>query len=120
MGLADAIQKAISNVAEIPGVGSDVTLRTVTTGAYNTSTGAIAESTSDLALKGVFTEVNAREVNGLVEADDRKCTISAADVTNAPTTFDRIISGGVDYQIIRIKTIIQSGVDISYELFLRT
>ena len=119
MGLAEAIQKAISSVADIPGVGTSVTLRRVTTGAYNTTTGAIAESTADTSLKGVFTEVNAREVNELIQADDRKCTIAAADVSNVPTTTDRIIVGSTNYQIIRIKTVIQAGVDISYELFLR-
>ena len=120
MSLADAIQKAISNVSAIPGIGSDVTLRSVTTGAYNATTGAIAESTTDVALKAVFEDVNAREVNELVQADDRKCTVSANDISSAPSTADRIIYGGVSHQIVRVKTVMQSGVDISYQLFLRT
>ena len=39
---ANAVQKAIKNVASIQGVGQDVTIRTVTAGSYNTTTGVIS------------------------------------------------------------------------------
>ena len=39
---AAAIQKVIDKVAEIPGVGTSVTVRRVTPGSYNTSTGGIS------------------------------------------------------------------------------
>ena len=119
MSLAKALQKAASTATSIPGIGVDVVVRAVSTGSYNTTTGAIAETTSDTTVKGAFSDVNAREVNDLIQADDRKCTVPAADFTNAPTTADRVVYGGVDYQIIRVHTVSQAGVDLTYEMYLR-
>ena len=45
MSLANALKKAAS--ASLKKLGGDVTIRQVTAGAYNTTTGAISESTSD-------------------------------------------------------------------------
>ena len=73
---AGAIQKAIDKVASIEGFGSNVTIRYITAGSYNTSTGAISESNSDVVVKAVFEDVNMREVNELIQAEDKKITIS--------------------------------------------
>ena len=119
MGLQQALQKAAGIATSIPGIGQDVVIRAVTPGSYNTTTGVISESTSDTTLKGVFSEINAREVTGLVQADDRKLTVAADNLSSAPTTKDRVVYGGVNYQVIRVKTVMESGVDITYQLFLR-
>ena len=119
MSFANALQKAIEKVNQIPGLGVDVTYQRVSTGSYNTSTGKVRDSTTDSTVKGVFQEVNSREVNDLVQADDRKCMIAANAVSNTPTTKDRIVFNSVTYQIIQVKTVMQAGVDLSYELFLR-
>ena len=119
MGFAKAIQKATEKVLQTPGIGEDVTVRRVVPGTYNTTTGVIGETTTDTTVKGVFEDVNQREVNELIQADDRKCNVPAASLTNVPTTADRIVSGGVNYQIIRVKTVSQAGTDINYTLFPR-
>ena len=117
MALADSLKKAASKV--LNAVGGDVTIRRVTTGAYNTTTGSIAETTADTVVKGLMEDVNAREVNELIQADDRRLTIAASSLTYTPTTADRIVSGGVNYQVIRVNTVSQSGVAINYILYLR-
>ncbi len=119
MGLAQALAKAATTATSIPGIGVDVVVRAVSTGSYNTTTGANAETTSDTTVKGAFSDVNAREVNDLIQADDRKCLIASNQLTNAPTTADRVVYGGVSYQIIRVHTVSQAGVDLTYELYLR-
>ncbi len=119
MGFADAIQKATAKVLQTPGLGVDVTVRRVVPGTYNTTTGAIGETTSDTTVKAVFEDVNQREVNDLIQSDDRKCNVPAASLTNAPTTADRIVYGGINYQVIRVNTVSQAGVDINYILYLR-
>ena len=120
MGFAKAIQKATEKVLQTPGIGEDVTVRRVVPGAYNTTTGVIAETLSDTSVKGVFEEVNQREVNELIQADDRKCNVPAASLTNAPTTHDRIVdSNSVSYQIIRVNTVSQAGTAINYTMYLR-
>jgi hypothetical protein len=99
--------------------GGDATIRTVTTGVYNPTTGTTSETTSDVTIKGVLEDVSAREVGDLIQAGDRRLTIAAADVAAAPTTADRIIISGVTYQVVRIATIEQDNQPITYELILR-
>ena len=117
---ADAVQKAIKNVASIQGFGQDVTIRTITAGSYNTTTGVISESNSDATVKAVLEDVNMREVNELIQAEDKKITISAGDVTTKPTTKDKVVISNILYNIIRVFTKTSVGTDISYTLFLRT
>jgi len=118
MALADSLKKAASKV--LNAVGGDVTIRRVTTGAYNTTTGAIAETTADTVVKGLMEDVNAREVNELIQADDRRLTIAASSLTYTPTTADRVVISTTSYQIINVKTEEQNNIAISYELILRT
>ena len=61
MSLAKALKKAAS--ASLKNLGGDVTIRRVTTGSYNTTTGAITESTSDTTIKGVLSNVTRNQVN---------------------------------------------------------
>ena len=99
--------------------GGDATIRTVTTGAYDPVTGTASESVSDATVKGVVEDVNAREVNDLVQAGDRRLTIAAADVNAAPTTADKVVISNVVHQVIRVTTIEQDNQPITYELILR-
>ena len=117
---AAALQKVIDKVAEIPGVGSSVTVRRVTPGSYNTSTGVISETTADTVVKGVLQDINDREVNDLVQAADLKCTVAADALTYTPTTKDRVVIDTKVHQIVRIKTYRSGASVLSFELYLRT
>jgi hypothetical protein len=99
--------------------GGEATIRRVTVGAYNATTGTAAETTSDTALRGVLEDVNVREVNDLIQSGDKRLTVAAADVTTAPVTADRVLIGGVTHQIIRVTTIEQDNTAITHELILR-
>ena len=100
--------------------GGTATIRSVTTGTYNPVTGTASESISDTTVKGVVEDVNAREVNDLVQAGDRRLTIAAADVNAAPTTADKVVISSVVHQVIRVTTIEQDNQPITYELILRS
>ena len=117
---AAALQKVIDKVAEIPGVGSSVTVRRVTPGSYNTSTGVISETTADTVVKGVLQDVNDREVNDLVQAADLNCTVAADSLAYTPSTKDRVVIDTKVHQIVRIKTFRSGASVLSYELYLRT
>ena len=117
MALAGSLRKTATKL--MSKFGGDVTLRTVTPGVYNPTTGTASEVTSDVTIKGVLEDVNAREVNDLIRASDRRLTIAAADVSAAPTTADRVIISSVAYQVVRIATIEQDNQPITYELILR-
>ena len=117
MALADSLARVASKV--LKQFGGDVTVRYVTAGAYNTTTGAITESESDTAVSGILEGVSLNEVNDLVQAGDKRLTVAADDLATAPETKDRVVIGGVVHQIIRVETQEQDNTAITHELILR-
>ena len=117
MSLANALKKAASKT--LSKLGGDVTIRQVTAGSYNTTTGAITETTSDTTIKGTLSNVSRSEVNDLIESQDKILTISANDITFVPTTKDRVVISSVEFKIISVTTNEQNNTPISFELVLR-
>ena len=117
MAFASSLQKVASKI--VGKFGGAITFTVVTAGAYNATTGIITESTATASIKGVLDAVNAREVNELVQASDKKLTIAAIDLAAAPATTDRIVIGGVTHQIIAVNKIEQDNQAIIYTLILR-
>jgi hypothetical protein len=117
MSLANPLRKVASKLmAKFGGV---VTLRRVTPGVYNPTTGTVSETTSDAALRGVLEDVALREVNDLIQAGDKRLIVAAADTAAAPTTADRVIISTRSLQVIEVRTIEQDNEPITYELILR-
>jgi predicted transcriptional regulator len=117
MSIANALKKAASKT--LSKLGGDVTIRRVTAGSYNTTTGAITESTSDTTIKGAIRNVTRNQVNDLIESQDKILTISAGDLTFVPTTKDRVVISSVEFKIISVVTNEQNNTPISFELVLR-
>ena len=117
MSLAKALKKAAS--ASLKKLGGDVTIRQVTAGEYNTTTGAIEEFTSDTTIKGALSNVSRNQVNDLVESQDKLLTISAGDLTFAPTTKDKVVINRVEFKIIQVITNEQNNTPVSFDLILR-
>ena len=100
--------------------GSDVTIRSVTTGAYDPVTGTAAETTTDIGVNGTLEDVNLSEVNELIQASDKRLLIAALDLNGTTiTTADRVIIESITYQVISINTIEQGNQPITHELILR-
>lgn len=118
MALADSLARVASNV--LKQFGGDVTVRFVTAGTYNTTTGASTETTSDTAIKGILEGVSKAEVNDLIEAEDKRLTVAADDLATAPGTKDRVVISSVVYQIIAVNTNEHDNTAITYELILRS
>ena len=117
MALSGPLRKVASKV--ITKFGGEVTIRRITVGAYNTSTGTAAETTSDTVLRGVLEDVNVREVSDLIQSGDKRLTVAAADVAAVPSTADRVLIGGITHQVIRVTTVEQDNEPITHELILR-
>jgi hypothetical protein len=117
MALAGPLRKVASKL--MARFGGVATIRRVTPGAYNPTTGTAAETTTDTAVRGVLEDVNLREVNDLVQAGDKRLLIAAADTAAPPTTADRVIIAGRSLQVIEVRTIEQDNTAITYELILR-
>ena len=117
MTLANPLRKVASKL--MAKFGGEATIRRVTPGVYNPTTGTASETTSDTELRGVLEDVNVREVNDLIQSGDKRLTVAAADVAAVPSTADRVLIGGVTHQIIRVTTIEQDNTPITHELILR-
>ena len=117
MGLAQSLEKVAGTV--IATFGGDVTVRYVSAGSYNATTGAITETASDTSVKGVLEDVSVREVNELVQQGDKRLTIAAKDLPSAPETKDRVVISTIVHQIIRVETTEQDNTAITHELILR-
>jgi len=118
MGLASSLKKAASK--SLKALGGSVTIRKVTAGSYNTTTGVISESTADTVVNGVLSDVGNSEVNDLIQAQDKVCVISAGDLDYVPTPKDRVVISSVVYQIVQINTEEQNNTPIAFTLFLRS
>ncbi len=117
MTLATPLRKVASKL--MAKFGGAATIRRVTTGSYNATTGTVGETTIDTAVRGVLEDVNLREVNDLIQAGDKRLLIAAADIANAPTTADEVLIDGTTYQAVQVRTIEQDNTPITYELILR-
>lgn len=124
MGLASSLQKTASKV--IGKFGGALTYRKVTSGAYNASTGAVGETVTDYALRGVLQDVNLRETNAsaqreryLIQSGDKNLLIAAADLPFTPNTVDKVLINAVLHQIITVEIIEQDNQPITYQLLLR-
>ena len=117
MSLANALKKAASKT--LSKLGGDVTIRRVSTGSYNTTTGAITETTSDTTIKGVLDNVSRSQENDLIESQDKILTISANDITFVPTTKDRVVISSVEFKIVQVVINEQNNIPVSFDLILR-
>jgi hypothetical protein len=118
MGLAQSLEKVAGTV--ITKFGGDVTVRYVTSGVYNTTSGTSGETISDTEIKGILAAVNKAEANGLIQAEDKRLTVAAVDLPSAPATKDRVVISSIAYQIVTVNIVEQEGVAITYELILRS
>jgi len=117
MGLAQSLEKVADNVIEA--LGADVTIRYISAGSYNTTTGVIAETESDTDIKGVVQNISQSEVNELIQASDKRLIVAAKELDTAPETKDRVVISSVVHQIIEVQTVDHENTAITYELVLR-
>lgn len=115
--LSKAFRKVSSTV--IGKFGGDITFKRITSGIYNVTAGSISESISSVTIKGILQNVNQRELNELIKENDKILIIAASDLTFVPTTTDRVVVAGIEYQIIRINTDENDNEQIKYEIYLR-
>jgi hypothetical protein len=118
MSLAPSLRSVASKL--MAKFGGELTFRSVTAGAYNTTTGASTETVTNIDIRGVLEDVRRSEVNDLVQQGDKRLIIAALDLNGTtPTTADRIVISSRSMQIIEVRIIEQDNTAITYELILR-
>ena len=115
--IGNALKKAVPGI--LKATGSNVVIRFVTVGSYNTSTGAVSESNTDVTVKALVDDVSRSEVNDLISQQDKRVLIAAKDVTSTQTTKDKVLISNVVHQIIQVDSEEASGVAVTFTLFVR-
>ena len=116
MGISSALKKVLTNKK----LSADITFKSVVAGSYNKTTGVVGETITDISIRGILEEINAREVNELIQASDKKIQIAAASLSTTPTTKDKIIVDSVTYSIIRVETNQFANEKLTFVCYLRT
>lgn len=102
--------------------GRDATVRKVTEGTYDTSTGTVTNTTTDTTVKCVDLDFS-EKTNGTkyftenVQANDRYALLSAG--VDSIDVSDLLIIGGVTWNVINVKTLAPAGTNILFTVHLR-
>jgi hypothetical protein len=99
----------------------NITLRRLTPGAYNPSTGGSAASTTkDYTVTGALLNYKDYEVNGTsVLAADRRCVIAAKNMTIVPAVTDTVIVDSISYNVVNLQIQEVGGTPLAYSLQIR-
>lgn len=100
MSLDSALQSVASRVLTI--FGTSVTIRRVTVGTYSTATRSQAPTNTDYMVKGRLDNYTDKEIQGTIQAGDRKLTIAAADVVFVPVPHDKAVIGSVPFDVVAV------------------
>ena len=117
MALATSLRKTASKL--MAKFGGQVTIRRITTGAYNPTTGTATPTASETVVRGVLEAVTERELNDLIKSTDKKLTLAAVDLSFEPAVSDQVTVASRIMQAIQVNKIEQDNQPIVFEMFLR-
>lgn len=108
-------------LAQLTKYGRDVTLTVNNEGDYDPSTGTVSgDDTTDYTVKGLLLGYKDRDIDGTrIQANDRKCIISASGLSPVPATGDILTASSVSYSVISVKTYEVNGTTFAYVLQIR-
>ena len=97
--------------------GAAATLKRVTTGTYNPSTGATTDTTTSLATTAAVFAYPQSYIDGtLIRQGDQQAFCAPAV---QPVQGDRLTWQGRDYEVVAVKPVSPAGVPVLYEAQLR-
>lgn len=99
--------------------GKSVTLRAVTTGTYNVSTGSVTNTTSDTTVKAYFGNYTLEEMDGSsIVKGDRKVVVNTLDTSNVsitePKVGDLIVGEDDTVSIVSVQKILSGTTPTCY------
>ena len=98
--------------------GRDITLRTVTNGAYNPATSSNTVTTTDTTVKAVDFAVKGEtyQDGALIKATDRYAIVSH---NGAISVSDKLVIGSVVWSVIAVKTLAPAGIIVLHKVYIR-
>lgn len=98
----------------IDDIGKSVSLRKVTTGAYDPATGQSSNTNADERVRAMVLNYKDREKDGSkIQFGDRKIVIAAKDATT-PKIDDLIIDGSATYRLIDLQIVEENAASVIY------
>lgn len=96
-------------------IGDSLTLRKVTEGTYDPSTGAVSgQTTADTSVKGMLLNYKDYQFSdSQIQRGDRKIVLRASDAVS-PQIGDLVVDGSVQYKIVDVSQIEESGDIVVY------
>lgn len=95
--------------------GKDITLKRITTGAYNPATSSATQSSVNHSFKGMILNYTNREIDGsLILRGDRKIVLAAKGATVVPVISDQISVDSEVLKVVDVRQIEETGVDVVY------
>ena len=99
--------------------GSSITFRSISTGAYNVSTGSVTNTNTDKTVKAYFGSYMLSETNGTsIVSGDRKIVLNPIDTSGVaidePEVDDLIIGQGDTVTIVGVQKILSAGTVVCY------
>ncbi len=99
MSVDSSVRRAVQRVMQK--IGTEVTIRRIAVGTYNTATGSVTNAESDFEVVGRLDEYTDREfAAGRVKVGDRKFSFAAADAAFVPVPEDQVLIAGEVFQIV--------------------
>lgn len=117
MSIDTALRGVVTSV--LRPLGTAVSVRVVTAGSYDTSTGTATDSTADTTCQANLRAITASEVFGLAEITDQVCMVAAAALSAAPTPRDRVVISSAVFDIVEVRTVKGTSLAVYYDLILR-
>jgi len=112
-------QMALAALGLLKSKGQVMTLVRSTVGAYNTSTGAAAETSVNYSVNGVSISMPSAGIGQTsVERGDKKVIIESGVVV--PSLSDSMIIQGIEHELLDVKTVDPSGEAVIYILHCRS
>ena len=97
------ITNDVADLMDDTQVSRAITYRDYQSATKTVSTGAYTTTYSDASIRGIRTEVSAREVGageGLYQMGDLRYLLAQSDLSATPTREDRIVDGSTTYEVI--------------------
>lgn len=103
--------------------GQDITITTVTVGAYDTATQTTLTTETPYTAKGVLLDYKRIDSGamtaGNIQVNDKKLLVSPVGLTIEPNANDRATINGELWNVINVKTVKPASITVLYELQIR-
>jgi hypothetical protein len=116
-----SLDSALRGVAKsvLGQLGTSVSVRVVTAGNYDTTTGTASDTTADTSCKANLRDIAGSELFGLAEITDQVCMVAASALSAAPKPRDKVVISSAVYDIIEVRTHRAKDLAVAYDLIIR-